>query len=75
MVSYMLPNTDKLHKISIIPAAGGYTLLLPEEDRNYITKSHLLDEVTTPGRIGSLVLNDISTGARMTWSVSGPVRK
>ena len=41
IVSYFLPNTDKLHKISIIPRgrAGGYTLLLPEEDRNYITKS------------------------------------
>lgn len=69
LVSYMLPNTDKLHKISIIPRgrAGGYTLLLPEEDRNYITKSHLLDEVTTllGGRVAeALVLNDISTGAQ-----------
>ncbi|KUG05215.1 cell division protein ftsh [hydrocarbon metagenome] len=69
VVSYMLPNTDKLHKISIIPRgrAGGYTLLLPEEDRNYITKSHLLDEITTllGGRVAeALVLNDISTGAQ-----------
>ncbi|MGI6452611.1 MAG: ATP-dependent zinc metalloprotease FtsH [Syntrophomonadaceae bacterium] len=69
VVSYFLPNTDKLHKISIIPRgrAGGYTLLLPEEDRNYITKSHLLDEVTTllGGRVAEdLVLHDISTGAQ-----------
>lgn len=68
MVSYFLPNTDKLHKISIIPRgrAGGYTLLLPEEDRNYITKSYLLDEMATllGGRVAeALVLNDISTGA------------
>ncbi|MCR4401069.1 MAG: ATP-dependent metallopeptidase FtsH/Yme1/Tma family protein, partial [Syntrophomonadaceae bacterium] len=49
VVSYFLPNTDKVHKISIIPRgrAGGYTLLLPEEDRNYITKSRLLHEVST----------------------------
>lgn len=69
IVSYFLPHTDKLHKISIIPRgrAGGYTLLLPEEDRNYITRSYLLDEVTTllGGRVAeALVLNDISTGAQ-----------
>lgn len=69
VVSYFLPNTDKVHKISIIPRgrAGGYTLLLPEEDRNYMTKSRLLDEVTTllGGRVAeSLVLHEISTGAQ-----------
>jgi len=69
LVGYFLPYTDKLHKISIIPRgrAGGYTLLLPEEDRNYITKAYLLDEVTTllGGRVAeALILNDISTGAQ-----------
>ncbi len=69
VVSYFLPNTDKVHKISIIPRgrAGGYTLLLPEEDVNYVTKSRLLDEVTTllGGRVAeSLVLQEVSTGAQ-----------
>lgn len=69
VVSYFLPNTDKVHKISIIPRgrAGGYTLLLPEEDINYVTKSRLLDEVTTllGGRVAeSLVLQEVSTGAQ-----------
>lgn len=69
VVSYFLEHTDKLHKISIIPRgrAGGYTLLLPEEDRNYITKSKLLDDVVVlmGGRVAeSLVLNEISTGAQ-----------
>jgi cell division protease FtsH len=69
LVSYFMPHSDKLHKISIIPRgrAGGYTLLLPEEDRNYITKSYMLDEVTTllGGRVSeALILNDISTGAQ-----------
>ena len=69
LVSYFMPHADKLHKISIIPRgrAGGYTLLLPEEDRNYITKSYMLDEVTTllGGRVSeALILNDISTGAQ-----------
>lgn len=81
VVSYFLPHTDKLHKISIIPRgrAGGYTLLLPEEDRNYITRSYLLDEVTTllGGRVAeALVLNDISTGAQNDLErASGIVRK
>ncbi|MFA7078723.1 MAG: ATP-dependent zinc metalloprotease FtsH [Syntrophomonas sp.] len=69
VVAYNLPHTDKLHKISIIPRgrAGGYTLLLPEEDRNYITRSYMLDEVTTllGGRVAeAIVLQDISTGAQ-----------
>ncbi|MEQ8176552.1 MAG: ATP-dependent zinc metalloprotease FtsH [Syntrophomonadaceae bacterium] len=81
LVGYFLPHTDKVHKISIIPRgrAGGYTLLLPEEDRNYITRSYLLDEVTTllGGRVSeALVLNDISTGAQNDLErASGIVRK
>lgn len=63
-----LPHTDPLHKVSIIPRgqAGGYTLLLPKEDRHYMTKSQLLDQVTMllGGRVAeALVLKEISTGA------------
>lgn len=81
IVGYSLPHTDKVHKISIIPRgrAGGYTLILPEEDRNYITKSHLLDQVAflLGGRVAeALVLNDISTGAQNDLErASGIVRK
>ena len=69
VVSYFLPNADPLHKISIIPRgrAGGYTLLLPKEDRNYITKSQMLDEIVIllGGRMAeALVLKDVSTGAQ-----------
>lgn len=69
VVGGLLPHTDPVHKISIIPRgrAGGYTLLLPTEDRNYLTKSRLLDEITTllGGRVAeSLVLKEISTGAQ-----------
>ncbi len=69
LVSRYLPNTDKLHKISIIPRgrAGGYTLLLPEEDRNYVTRSHMKNEISIllGGRVAeALVLHDISTGAQ-----------
>jgi len=69
VVGYLLPNTDPVHKVSIIPRgrAGGYTLLLPTEDRYYATKSQLLDQVTMllGGRVAeALVLKEISTGAQ-----------
>lgn len=68
VTSHYLPGTDPLHKVSIIPrgGAGGYTLLLPEEDRNYMTKGQMMDHVCMllGGRIAeALVLKDISTGA------------
>ncbi len=69
VVGSLLPNTDPVHKISIIPRgrAGGYTLMLPTEDRHYLTRSHLLDEIATllGGRVSEdIVLKDISTGAQ-----------
>lgn len=69
VVSYFMEHSDKLHKISIIPRgrAGGYTLLLPEEDRNYMTRSRLLDDVVIlmGGRVAeSVALGEISTGAQ-----------
>ena len=69
LVAYLLPNTDPVHKVSIIPRgrAGGYTLMLPEQDRYYMTRSELLARVTTllAGRVAEeVVLNEISTGAQ-----------
>lgn len=69
LVGYLLPNTDPVHKVSIIPRgrAGGYTLLLPKEDRYYMTRSMLLDQVTMllGGRVAeAVVLREISTGAQ-----------
>jgi len=69
LVGYLLPNTDPVHKVSIIPRgrAGGYTLLLPKEDRYYMTRSMLMDQVTMllAGRVAeAVVLKEISTGAQ-----------
>ncbi|MCG8400263.1 MAG: ATP-dependent zinc metalloprotease FtsH [Firmicutes bacterium] len=69
VVGYLLPHTDPVHKVSIIPRgrAGGYTLLLPKEDRRFMTRSQLLDQVTMllGGRVAeALVLKEISTGAQ-----------
>ena len=69
VAAYYCPTSGPVHKISIIPRgrAGGYTLMLPEEDRNYITKSHMEEEIIVflGGRIAEeLVLKDVSTGAQ-----------
>ncbi|HWI54603.1 MAG TPA: ATP-dependent zinc metalloprotease FtsH [Desulfobacteria bacterium] len=69
LVSTLLDDTDPVHKVSIIPRgrAGGYTLILPTEDRYYRTKSMLLNEIVIllGGRVAEqLVLHDISTGAQ-----------
>lgn len=63
-----LPNADPVHKVTIIPRgrAGGYTLMLPQEDRSYETRSQLRNQITTllGGRVAEeLILKDISTGA------------
>ncbi|MCW3489158.1 ATP-dependent zinc metalloprotease FtsH [Dethiobacter alkaliphilus] len=69
LVGYILPNTDPVHKVSIIPRgrSGGYTLMLPEQDRYYMTKSELVSRITTllGGRVAEkIVLDEISTGAQ-----------
>ena len=69
LVGMLLPNADPVHKVSIIPRgrAGGYTLMLPKEDRYYATRSELLDQIKTflGGRVAeAVVLKEISTGAQ-----------
>lgn len=68
VVRRFLPNLDKVHQISIIPRgrAGGYTLSLPEEDKNYSSRSEMFEDIVSllGGRAAEkLILNDISTGA------------
>ena len=47
LVAHAIPNTDPVHKISIIPRgrALGYTLTLPTEDKFLVTRSELVDEL------------------------------
>lgn len=68
LLGYLLPECDPVHKVSIIPRgrAGGYTLLLPTEDRNYMTRTHLRHQIIMMlgGRVAEeIVLHEISTGA------------
>nr|WP_243268484.1 ATP-dependent zinc metalloprotease FtsH [Anaerotruncus colihominis] len=66
--TYYLPTQDPVHQISIVPRgmAGGYTLSLPGEDKTYVTKREMNEDIVTllGGRVAEkLVLDDISTGA------------
>lgn len=69
LVGMLVPHADPVHKVTIIPRgrAGGYTLMLPKEDRSYATRSELLAQlkVALGGRVAEeVVLNEISTGAQ-----------
>ena len=66
--TYYCPTQDPVHEISIIPRgmAGGYTMSLPEDDRGYLAKTAMQENIVTllGGRMAELiVLDDISTGA------------
>ncbi len=68
VVAHLLEHADPVHKVTIIPrgGAGGYTLMLPEEEHNYQTKSQMLAyiRVALGGRIAEeLILDEISSGA------------
>ncbi len=68
VVARMLPNVDPLHKITIVARGmmGGYTRVLPTEDRHLMTKSQFEDSLVFAlgGRVAEeLVFEEISTGA------------
>ena len=65
----VLPNGEEVHKITIIPRgmAGGYTQMLPKEERTLVyTKKELEEQIITllSGRVSEeTFLGEISTGA------------
>ncbi len=70
LVAYSLPNTDPVHKVSIIPrgmAALGYTMQRPEQDRFLMTQGELESriQVLLAGTVAEeIVFEDISSGAQ-----------
>ena len=66
--TYYCDHQDKVHQVSIIPRgmAGGYTMSLPEQDKSFVSKKEMEENIITllGGRVAEqLVLDDISTGA------------
>ena len=68
VVSNFLPTQDKVHEISIVPRgmAGGYTMYQPSEDKQFMSKTEMREQIVSllGGRAAEeLVIGDISTGA------------
>lgn len=68
IVAKCMKHCDDVHEVSIIPRgmAAGYTITLPENDDNHMTKGKLLDDIAMMlgGRAAEeIVIKDISTGA------------
>ena len=68
VVSRFLPTQDAVHEISIVPRgmAGGYTMYQPTEDKSFMSKTEMLEQIISllGGRASeALILDDISTGA------------
>jgi cell division protease FtsH len=68
LVGHVLPNTDPIHKISIIPRgqALGYTQSLPTEDKFLVRKGEMVDDLAMflGGRVAEeLAIGDVTTGA------------
>jgi cell division protease FtsH len=69
LVAKLLPDTDPVHKVTIIPRgmALGITQQLPEDDRHHYPKAYLMNRlsVVLGGRVAErIVFDDISTGAQ-----------
>ena len=68
LVGYMLPNSDPIHKVTIVPRgmAGGIVMHLPDSDTTLVTAAKFRDELA--GLLGGcvaeeLVFSDVTTGA------------
>ena len=68
IIGHLLPNCDPIHKVTIIPRgmAGGYTWMLPDEERRMASRSKFVDDLSMAlgGRVAEeIVFGDITTGA------------
>ena len=68
VIGMVLDDADMVHKVTIVPRgqAGGYAVMLPKEDRYFMTKPELFDKITglLGGRVAEEVMfGEVSTGA------------
>lgn len=66
VIGVVLDEADMVHKVTIVPRgqAGGYAVMLPREDRYFMTRPELLDKIT--GLLGGRVAEDIIFGEAST---------
>jgi len=62
LASYLLPNADPVHKISIVSRgqAGGYTINLPEQDRHFYSLNDFMDRISV--LLGGFVAEEVELG-------------
>ncbi|MEI2666363.1 ATP-dependent zinc metalloprotease FtsH [Rossellomorea sp. LJF3] len=81
VIGLVLDEADMVHKVTIVPRgqAGGYAVMLPKEDRYFMTKPELLDKITglLGGRVAEeIIFGDVSTGAHNDFQrATGIARK
>lgn len=81
VIGLVLDEADTVHKVTIVPRgqAGGYAVMLPKEDRYFMTKPELLDKITglLGGRVAEeIVFGEVSTGAHNDFQrATGIARK
>lgn len=81
LIGKLLPNADPVHKISIVPRSNGalgFTLQLPLEEKFLVSKSELLDKLTTllGGRTAEeLVYDEVTTGAQDDFKKATDIAK
>ncbi|SFB22950.1 MULTISPECIES: ATP-dependent zinc metalloprotease FtsH [unclassified Bacillus (in: firmicutes)] len=81
VIGLVLDEADMVHKVTIVPRgqAGGYAVMLPKEDRYFMTKPELLDKIVglLGGRVAEeIVFGEVSTGAHNDFQrATGIARK
>jgi cell division protease FtsH len=80
IIGVMLKDADDVHKVTVIPRgqAGGYTVMLPKEDRSFMTKPELLDKIVglMGGRVAEeLTFKEVSTGAHNDFQRSTSIAR
>jgi cell division protease FtsH len=81
VIGLVLDEAEIVQKVTIVPRgqAGGYAVMLPKEDRYFMTKPELLDKITglLGGRVAEdIVFGEVSTGAHNDFQrATGIARK
>jgi cell division protease FtsH len=81
VIGVVLEEAEMVHKVTIVPRgqAGGYAVMLPKEDRYFMTKPELLDKIVglLGGRVAEeIVFGEVSTGAHNDFQrATGIARK
>ena len=73
VVMHTLPDLDPVHQITIVPRgqAGGMTIFLPDEDRSYLSRTHLLNSIA--GLLGGRAAEQLVLGLSLIH-ISEPTR-